>query len=211
MSLKSFFFPQVVRTYESKFNKRVEIIEFAGQYRLDMGGLIQSGKIMADIWHQGLKDLLPKKFKPESALVLGFGGGSVAHLLAKKYPGIRIVGVDIDPVTIQIAHDYFDIDKVPNLTIVNDDAVKFIEKTKDHFDLTLVDCYKGYEIPEPFWDPKFLKKVKEHSRYLLVNRIYWDEFIKVSDDFVKKMREHFSIITTRTPSNLLLSVSDLPK
>src|SRR5512139_3202010 len=39
--------------------------------------------------------MMPEK-EPRTALLLGLGAGTLAHLLTRRFHGIRIVGVDID-------------------------------------------------------------------------------------------------------------------
>ena len=40
---------------------------------------------------------------PRTALLLGLGGGTLAHLLARRYAGIQMVGVDADAELIDFA------------------------------------------------------------------------------------------------------------
>jgi len=213
MSIKSYFHPEVIKTFNSEFNSDVQLVNFSGQLRLDMGGLTQSGQIIEKIWSKAFKKLLPSNFKPQKILILGFGAGSVAKVIGKKWPKAKIIGVEVDPVVIKIAKQYFGINKVPNLKIVNERAEEFVKNTKDKFDLSLIDCYQGHKIPPVFEDIKFLASLKKTSKMVLVNRLFWDDHKQKTISFLKKLNSLYTTNTCRTPSNLIIQYndSDVPK
>ncbi len=207
MSLKAYFNPQVVETFKSKYNTKIQVVNFSGQLRLDMGNLTQSGQVIENIWSKAFKKLLFSAFKPEKVLILGFGAGSGAKVIAKKWPQAKITGVEIDPMVLKIAKEYFNIDKISNLKIINQEAEAFINKTKTKFDLILVDCYQGYKIPPIFEDTKFLKLLKTKSKTILINRLFWDFHQQKTLNFLSKLNKSFTTNTCRTPSNLVISIS----
>lgn len=207
MSVVSLFVPETIKTYDSDFNGQIKLVRFANDLRIDAGGLTQSGHVMIGIFSSGIKNLLPKDFVPKKILMLGLGGGSVVKWLAKKYQDASITAVEIDPVMIKIAKEHFHVDKVKNLKIITADAVDYIKTTKDHFDLILLDCYQGYQTPPSFDDPKVIKIMKSKTDYLLVNRLYWDDFKLKADDFIEKMSPHFRIKSVFTASNLVIHLS----
>src|SRR3989344_5817102 len=96
MNFKQYFSPQVLKRFDSKINKQVELVAFSGTLRLDMGNLTQSGEIIERIWNKAFKDLLPKKFIPQTVLILGFGAGSAAKLIQRKWPNSHITGIELD-------------------------------------------------------------------------------------------------------------------
>ena len=57
MSVKSYFNPEVIKTFKSKFNTNIQLVNFSGQLRLDMGNLTQSGQVIEKIWSRRLKIL----------------------------------------------------------------------------------------------------------------------------------------------------------
>lgn len=209
MPLAQFLWPVKVAEYKSEYNDNIEVLKFMGSYRLDMGGLTQSGDIIRQIWSKGLRKLLPSGFVPKKVLLLGFGAGSAAKLLVKKWPGVHLIAVEIDPVVIKIGQKYFGTLTIPNLRVVNVDAVKFMEKLKtEKFDLIMVDCYQGYKIPARFQTLAFMRKLKLHSRFVLINRLFWQEHKAPSLKFLAKLRTVFTVNTARTASNLLLGIGN---
>jgi len=172
MSLKHYLFPEVIKTYTSKINDKVEVVKFLGKLRLDMGGLTQSGEIIESIWNSGLS-LLPRSLQPIKILILGLGAGSAAKIISKRWPLSAITGIEIDPVVIDIGKKHFHLDKINNLEIINQDAIAFMKdkNTPSDFDLILVDCYQGYHIPEALENIKFIAMLKSKTNHLLINRL----------------------------------------
>lgn len=207
-SLKHWLYPQTVKTFASKYNTQIELVKFMGELRLDMGELTQSGKIIESIWGSAIRKLLPHQLQPKKILILGLGAGSAASLLSRKWKNTRITGVEIDPVVIKIGKEYFGVDKINNLTVVNRDAINYVKhlNADEHYSLVLVDCYLGYQIPSEFENIKFLKLLKSHTDHLLLNRIFWDDYQKQTITFINKLNQYFQVETCRTPSNLVLSL-----
>lgn len=212
MSLKNYFFPEVLKKYQSKFNHEIELVRFGGHFRLDMGGLTQSGWIIETIWGKALKTLLPKDFTPKKVLILGLGAGSSAKLISKRWPTAKITGVEIDPVVIKIGKDYFKTAENKNLKIVNADALKFVSalnlKPKT-YDLILVDCYLGDQVPKNLTTNAFLKKLTLASKNILINRLFWSDYQKKTVKWLDQIEKDFSYTTCRTPSNLVISIQPL--
>lgn len=210
MSLKNYFFPEVLKKYQSKFNHEIELVRFGGHYRLDMGGLTQSGWIIEQIWGKALKNLLPRDFYPKKVLILGLGAASSAKLIAKKWPSAQITGVEIDPVVIQIGHDYFKTSENKNLKIINADAAKFVSalNLKPYtYDLILVDCYLGDQVPKALTTNLFLKKLTIVSKNVLINRLFWSDYQKKTARWLTQIEKDFQYTTCRTPSNLVIRIS----
>ncbi len=209
---KHWFTPQVIATFKSKYNSDIQVIKFGNSLRLDMGHLTQSGSIISSIWSQAFKKLLPSNFTPQNCLVLGLGGGSVITLIAKKWPLCQIIAVEIDPIVIKIARQYFHINQIKNLKIINIDAVKFVSRLSlknfwnSKYNLTLIDCYQGDQIPTEFEDISLLQKIKQYSDYLLLNRLYWADHKIKTKHFINQLETDFSLKTSQTPSNLVLSL-----
>lgn len=212
MSLKNYFFPELIKVFYSRHNGEIQLIKFIDKYQIMVGGLMESGTVMERVWRDAIKHLLPKNYIPESVLILGFAGGSAAHMLHKHYSKAKITGVEIDPVMIDIAKKYFKVNEIPNLIIINENAITFIENHQPsaiRYSLILADCYKGHEIPQAFSDIKFLKKCVSSTDNFLINRLYWDKHIPPTDEFEEKISKHFSITSYRSFSNKVFLLKPL--
>lgn len=208
MSLLSFFIPQIVKFKDSKFNKNISIQRYLRSTTLFVDGLIESGDIMTGVWKKGITALLPKNFKPQKVLLLGLAGGSNAHLINKYFPEAKITAVEIDPFMVELGKKYFRLGKVKNLNIIIADALQYANNLRpaDQFDLVMVDCFVGKEIPKKLEAVGFFKNLKNHSRFILVNRIWWYQDKSKTTNFFHSLAPHFFFIKAHTYSNVVISL-----
>ena len=206
MSLRHLFFPQTIHLPDSKYNKHVSIIRYFWGNTLYVDGLIESGDIMYHIWQVGLKNLIPSQFSPQKILLLGLAGGSNARLINKNFPKAQITAVEIDPQMVQIGQKYFHLNKINNLKIVVADALDFVSNLKpdDHFDLILVDCFCGQDIPKKLQTLSFIEKLYQHSTYTLINRLWHYQYLIESQQFLHRIKTQFDFVTTFTGTNQVI-------
>ena len=172
---RKIFFPKIINFQNNPYNKNIVLYDHFPEPTVIVDGLVESGSLLRHIWHTGIKTLVPPKAKIENILALGLGGGSNVRLVKKLYPHAKITAVEIDPQMVEVASRYFGLSKIKNLNIVTTDAVKFVQDLKDeHFDLVLVDCFVGKNIPTALQEICFLKKLAKHCIHLLVNRICYN-------------------------------------
>lgn len=101
-----------------------------------------------------------KKLVPEtevkSVLILGLGGGTVAGYLRQRWPGIRIVGYELDPEVVRVATAYFDLDRE---TEVRTEDFREALKTKEVFDFIIVDLYHGSKFISEAGEERFIRSL----------------------------------------------------
>lgn len=204
---------KVVEKRNSPINGKIQVIKRGGDYRLEVGGLLQSGGMVKKIWQVGLKKI---NHEVKNCLILGLGGGTAAQLVVGKWPKAKITGIEIDPVIIDLAKKYFALDQIPNLEIINADAFSWLRKCFGEFrefgdfrvSLIIVDLYVGDKFPKEAEGKEFLKNLKKvltASGTIIFNRLFWGEKKKEAKNFVKKLEKHFPKISLkRTPCNLLI-------
>jgi len=92
---------------------------------------------------------------PNSANLLGVGGGDIIRYLRSSFPSMKITAVDSEPQIVKIAHEYFAIkpDK-EHLILQIEDAQTFI-KTPQHHDLLFVDITANNVLPDFLHTPSF--------------------------------------------------------
>lgn len=196
MSFVSYIIPHTVRRYSTKYNRDIRVnIEF-GKYKLLVNGSRQSGAYIEWLWKKAFRafemgsGLRALQGLTPTILVLGVGGGTVIHMLARRFPHAHITAIDIDPKMIEIALSYFGLSKIPNLTLVCADAKKFVEK-KARYDLVIVDLFIGAHIPEFVGDIKFLTKLKERGRLIVINYLRELEYEEKSSVLEKRLNSIF--------------------
>ncbi len=80
-----------------------------------------------------------------NALVLGLGGGIIAKQL-KYLNKFNVQAVELDERIIDISKKYFDL-KNSEIKIYQDDARRFVKKTKSKYDFIVVDIFSGEIAP----------------------------------------------------------------
>ena len=155
--LLSFIYP-ITKKVKSEFNGTLEITWYNGKKHLNTKNANYSYGSLQKILKFGLNKM--DLGKCDKVLVLGLGGGSVIKTLGKIIgPDKSIIGVDIDPVIVEIAKEEFKLSKIENLKIVCEDALNYLEKNKSKFDLIIVDLFIDTEIPSPFFEIPFWENI----------------------------------------------------
>lgn len=184
--LPGWSFPKVLYKSVSPISGKITVVRRGGERQLIVGGMVQS--INGDapgagerVWGKIVDQIATYHLPLASCLILGLGGGTVAHLLVKKYPKVKIVGVEIDPEIIKVGREFFDLGKLKNLRIICADAFGVVERPgtsplgREKFDLIVVDIYLGRLFPLEFESFGFLTGVKNLLKtggLLVINRIF---------------------------------------
>jgi len=180
---------KVLEKRKSKLNGEIKVIRNLafGTY-IQAGGITQSGGIVESIWNKTLRKIVNYKLSINNCLILGLGGGSAAKLVKKYWPKTKIVGIDIDPVIVELGRKYLGLNKVKiEISEASDWIVK--NKKKD-FDLVLIDVYQGREFPKKFEEEKFLKLLTKF-KIIIFNRLYYGEKRPEAMKFGQKLEKVF--------------------
>lgn len=129
-----------------------------GRLVLRVGGVIQSIGVdeayQADIWDA----LLPHN-QPANALILGLGGGTVAHLMTQRFGPLPITGVECDPVVVWLARQQFGLDAHEHVRIVVADAFDYVRRCHETYDAICVDLYTAGKMAHGVLGARFLRDV----------------------------------------------------
>lgn len=159
--LFSYFIPINVYKKKSSVSQSIEITWNNGQLVLDSKSTNYSYGSLQRILRKGLKYIGFDRIKNfESILVLGVAGGSVIKTLVDeiKFKG-KITGVEIDSDIIAIANQYFELNAIPNLEIVIDDAFEYVLKTKLKYDLIIIDIFQDTTMPNFLFEDFFIQRI----------------------------------------------------
>ena len=159
--LFSYFIPINVYKKNSGVSKSLEVTWNNGELVLDSKSTNYSYGSLQRILRKGLKYIGFERIRNfESILVLGVAGGSVIKTLVDeiKFKG-RITGVEIDEAVIEIANHYFELDKIPNLEIVIDNAFEYVLKTKLKYDLIIIDIFEDTTMPNFLFQDFFINRI----------------------------------------------------
>ena len=196
----SFLIPINIYKRKSAVSNSLEVTWANGELVLDSKNTNYSYGSLQRILRKGLKAIGFETInKMESILVLGVAGGSVIKTLVNeiKYKG-KITGVEIDPEIIEIANTYFKLYKIPNLTIVIDDAFEFVLKTNETFDLIIIDIFQDTNMPNFLFEKFFTDRIGtllKSGGYILFNTM----LTKQSDNARnQKYRNEFDVSKFKT-------------
>jgi spermidine synthase len=157
----SYLFPIKIKTIKTDYTKSVEVTWYDGNLVLDSENTNYSYGSLQRILRFGLKNIGYNKIQGMSRiLVLGVAGGSVIKTLVDeiKFKG-KITGVDIDPDIIEIANNYFALNQIKQLEIVIDDAFEFVLKTKEKYDLIIIDIFQDTKMPSFLFETFFVNRI----------------------------------------------------
>jgi spermidine synthase len=98
--------------------------------------------------------------EPKRVLVVGLGGGTIPNFLHKHYPQTQIEAVDIDPVVVEAAKQFFDFREDAMQKAYAQDGRQFIEERVNAFDLIFPDAFGSESIPYHLATREFLAAVR---------------------------------------------------
>jgi spermidine synthase len=79
--------------------------------------------------------------KPSDVLIVGLGGGGMVHFLKLVDPALRVDVVEIDPLVVKLADEYFGVRNGGNVTIITADGLDFIANAKKQYDVIYLDAF----------------------------------------------------------------------
>ncbi len=208
MSIFNFFFPHKYHFPDSKYNKNIIVYKYLNSVTLMVDGLVESGSVMTHIWKKAINSFIPKYFYPQKVLLLGLAGGCNAQLINRYFPKAHITAVEIDPIMVELANKFFRLKKVKNINIIIADALNYVNhlNIKDKFDIVMVDCFVGKTIPQKLSSVDFFQKLKNHSRYVLINRLWWQNNKQETAKVFRHLSPYFFFIKANTYSNVIISL-----
>ena len=157
----SYIIPINIKTEKSHWSKSLEVTWANGELVLDSAHTNYSYGSLQRILRIGLLKIgFERIAKMNHILVLGVAGGSVIKTLINEvnYTN-KITGVEIDANVISIAKKYFELDSISNLDIVLDDAFEFVLKTKEKYDLIIIDIFQDTKMPNFLFEDFFVSRI----------------------------------------------------
>jgi spermidine synthase len=106
--------------------------------------------------------LVEKKDKDERILVIGLGGACMQRYLYELLPKATIETAELDPVVLDVAKNFFALTLDARQKVSVGDGRKFIEESKEKYDLIMLDAFSATSIPYALATKEFLEACKAH-------------------------------------------------
>lgn len=199
----SYLIPIKIFKKKSARSRMIEVTWANGELVLDSENTNYSYGSLQRILRYGLRNIGYKAILDmDHILLLGVAGGSVVKTLVDEieYKG-KITGVEIDSDMIQIANEYFNLNKIKQLEIIIDDAFEFVLKTKNQYNLIIIDIFEDTKMPnflfERFFSERVCSLLKDQG-FVLFNTMILDEAHNVRN------RKYIAEINTKQFSSKML-------
>lgn len=79
--------------------------------------------------------------RQKKCLIVGLGGGAMVHFLNYFFPKMEVDVVEIDPVVVKLAEEYFGTKAGPKMRIFTGDAFNYLRQTKEKYDVIYMDAF----------------------------------------------------------------------
>ena len=159
--LLSYILPVKIYQKKSEFSKNLEVTWNNGYLVLDSENTNYSFGSLQRVLKKGLKYIGYERINTfENILILGVAGGSVIETIKNdiKFKG-KITGVEIDATAIEIANKYFGLNNYKNVEIIIEDAFEFVLKTKEKYDLIIIDIFQDTTMPNFLFEDFFINRI----------------------------------------------------
>lgn len=164
----------LVAEIKSEYQK-ITIVDVPGDYRqmifdarLDGTDPIQSEMNKLDptqltlAYSQHMITSLALVPKPKHILIVGLGGGCLERYLYKVLPEVKITTAELDPAVLDAAKKYFSFKEDQRQVVAVGDGRKFIQDSKDKYDVIMLDAFSATSIPYTLSTQEFLTLCKDH-------------------------------------------------
>uniref|UniRef100_A0A1I7U3X0 Methyltransferase-like protein 13 n=1 Tax=Caenorhabditis tropicalis TaxID=1561998 RepID=A0A1I7U3X0_9PELO len=196
--------PQGEKTFEYSDTRmwKVDHLSIRAQY---IAALISAPFIVSAL------SLVDSDNDGKTILEIGLGGGSLDMFLHQLNPKLDITAVELDPVVVEIAHNWFSVSEDSTRRTLVTDGLEFIKnarKSGDKYDVVFLDaCDSSITIPCPskiFRTPEIyysFSEIIKTSGAFIVNILSQDEDVPDVLQIVEDMSQHFG-------SCLKISITD---
>ena len=177
--LLSYILPVKIYQKKSEFSKNLEVTWNNGYLVLDSENTNYSFGSLQRVLKKGLIYIGYERINTfENILILGVAGGSVIETIKNdiKFKG-KITGVEIDATAIEIANKYFGLNNYKNVEIIIEDAFEFVLKTKEKYDLIIIDIFQDTTMPNFLFEDFFINRINfllKVNGFILFNTMVLD-------------------------------------
>lgn len=158
----SFIIPYNIEKVSSKISGQLEVNLQYGNIVIDSPKANYSFGNLHLVFREALQMLNLDLRKQHKVLILGFGAGSIAHILYNEINlNCRVTGVELDEEIIKLGKKYFPANIFKRSQIIITDAFEYMTNQTDTYDLILVDLFVDTHTPFVFQGESFFQALKQ--------------------------------------------------
>lgn len=149
--------------------------------------------------------------KPNDVIMLGLGGGATTKYIQEYYPETKIKAVELDPDVSLLAKKYFNIVENENFDIEIKDARIFLTRSKDRYDLIMMDTFRGGYIPFHLLTVEFFNIVKRRMRdnsFFVVNLHDGTRLFSSTINTLKRVFKNVDMYGSKAMGNVIIVAYD---
>ena len=152
---------EVVFAEDTRYH-RLAVVDDADSRYLRFDNSLQSAMVKddpyetryryTDFFHLGLA------YNPDArnVLFIGLGAGSSEKRMLRDFPTLRLQAVELDPVVVDVAYEYFGLPKTPRLRVDVGDGRRFLADREQRWDVIVIDAFFADAIPAHLVTQEFL-------------------------------------------------------
>jgi spermidine synthase len=188
----SYLYPVSIEIASSPFNPVLEVVLNSGKYSLNSANTNYSFGTLHTLFEKIFRRVKLNWNEINSALILGFGTGSIASLLFKYKNDCFIDGVEVDTKIIDLGKKYFKTDLLKNVDIHCIGADLFLNDCNKQYDLIIIDVYIDMNVPAELETDHFLYRIKKSLKTggtVIFNKAIYSKSISDQVPVLKKLYE----------------------
>lgn len=171
LKLISYLIEIPIETRNSDHSPKLRVTLKNGRYALGTNSVYYSHEDRYTSFKQAFAQLKPTQTDTNRVLVLGYGLGSIPHILKRRHSiNAHYTAVEIDPVVVGMAQRYGNLPAGSFVNWINADALSYITYSKERYDLICVDVFIDDTVPSAFIQKEFLteaaKLLKPGGKFL---------------------------------------------
>lgn len=184
----------LIEETSSELNPLLQVYISKGRYQLCTEKAIYSFEDKYENFHYAFSNLHWPNFKIKQVLVLGLGLGSIPQMLEQQFEkSLTYTLVELDEEVIHLANKFV-LNKLNSpITVIQADALRFIEQANDQFELICMDVFVDNIIPMAFREIEALEHLHRllQSGGLLMYNVLRMGFEKETDLLIDKLETIF--------------------
>jgi len=143
----TYVWPALLYAGKEVEGKPLELHLSKGRLRLQVEDAIYSYDDLYHVFQKAFAQVDLKYIGPK-ALILGYGLGSIPYILEKNYHlTFHFTGVEYDQTIIALAQKYAHPRLKSSIGLLHVDALVFMDRNQQQFDLVCVDIFHGGQVP----------------------------------------------------------------